>query len=141
MHSEDWVQKVVMTEYVPGQPNEMTIPIVITHITQNPYLQQGGEFTFKRDKIDVICYNPEHPLKFFVDCSFACPERSYRVGDLANTFPPGLILAPHATPNQKILEIKKATKMQLHLKQKLMKNYLASNKKEKLAPGQPAAKK
>jgi hypothetical protein len=79
--------------------------------------------------VDIICYNEEHPLRFYVDSSFVCPERPYRYGDLANTFPPGIILAPEINPNKRIFEIMPIEKMQLHLKQKLMKSYLASTKK------------
>lgn len=79
-------------------------------------------------------------MKLFVDSSFVCPERPYRIGDLANNFPAGIILAPHVYPNQRIFEILPVEKMQLHLKQKLMKSYLASTKKEKvIGGGAPAA--
>ena len=74
-----------------------------------------------------------------VDSSFVCPERPYRIGDLANTFPPGVILDPSLDPNDSIFTILPIEKMQLHLKQKLMKSYLASTKKEKIAGGGTAA--
>lgn len=74
-------------------------------------------------------------MRFFVDSSFVCPERPYRIGDLANTFPPGVILAPSLNPNDRVFEILPIEKMQLHLKQKLMKSYLASTKKEKIVGG------
>lgn len=74
-----------------------------------------------------------------VDSSFVCPERPYRIGDLANTFPPGVILDPSLDPNDSIFTILPIEKMQLHLKQKLMKSYLASTKKEKVAGGGQAA--
>ena len=104
-------------------------------------MQQGGEFNIKKYSVDIICYNHEYPMKFYVDSSFACPERAYRVGDLSNTFPPGIILAPQVLPNQRIIQIIQPPKMQLHMKQKLMKSYMASNKKEKQPPGQANVKK
>ena len=138
MHYENWIQQVVLEEYVPNESNELKIPIEITHITENPYFIQGSEFDWKKRSIDIICYNDEYPLKFNVDSTFACPDRPYRVGDLANTFPPGVILSPNVNPNDKILDILPIEKMQLHLKQKLMKSYLASTKKEKIVGGQAA---
>jgi hypothetical protein len=68
-------------------------------------------------------------LKFYADVSYACPERAYRVGDLANTFPPGIILDPSANPNVRIMQINPPEKIQLHMKKKLMKTYMASTKK------------
>lgn len=70
-----------------------------------------------------------------MDSSFVCPERPYRIGDLANNFPPGVTLASHVYPNQRVFEILPVEKMQLHLKQKLMKSYLASTRKEKVIGG------
>ncbi len=96
---------------------------------------RGSEFDWKKKTIEIICYNEEYPLKFNVDSTFACPDRPYRVGDLANTFPPGVILDPNVNPNDKIVDIYPVEKMQLHMKQKLMKSYLASNKKEKIMGG------
>lgn len=139
MHHEGWIQQVVLDEYAPNEPNNLKIPIQITHITENPYFQQGSEFEFRKRDLDIICYNDEYPLKFYVDSSFVCPERPYRIGDLANTFPPGVILSSSLNPNDRIFEILPAEKMQLHLKQKLMKSYLASTKKEKIIGGGTAA--
>ena len=107
----------------------------MTHITENPYFIEGSEFNFKLDRINIVCYNEEYPLKFYIDSSFVCPERPYRVGDLANTFPPGVILGEDAHSNMRIFEILPIPKMQLHMKQKLMKSYLASTKKEKIIGG------
>ena len=139
MHHEGWIQQVSLDEYVPNEPNHLTIPIEVTHITENPYFQQGSEFEWKKKTIDIICYNDEYPLKFNVDSTFACPDRPYRIGDLANTFPPGVILSPSINSNDRILDILPIERMQLHLKQKLMKSYLASTKKEKIIGGGTAA--
>lgn len=135
MHHEGWIQQVVLEEYAPNEANHLKIPIEITHITENPYFQQGSEFNLKKHDIDIICYNEEYPLKFYIDSSFVCPDRPYRIGDLANTFPPGVILSPTLSPNDRIFEVLPIEKMQLHLKQKLMKSYLASTKKEKTVGG------
>jgi hypothetical protein len=54
---------------------------------------------------------------------------------LANTFPPGLLLSPDISPNHRIFEILPIPKMQLHMKNKLMKSYIASTKKEKIVGG------
>ena len=48
--------------------------------------------------IDVICYNYEYPTTFYVDVSFVNYDRPYTIGDLANTFPPGIILHPKYDP-------------------------------------------
>ena len=42
---------------------------------------------------------------FNVDVSFVNPDRPYRVGDLANTFPPGIILNPKVDPNKEIFAV------------------------------------
>lgn len=73
MHHEGWIQQVILEEYVPNEPNKILIPVQITHITENPYFQQGSEFEFKRETLEIICYNEEYPLKFFIDSSFVCP--------------------------------------------------------------------
>lgn len=44
--------------------------------------------------VDVICYNYEYPATFYIDVSYVNLDRPYTLGDLANTFPPGLILHP-----------------------------------------------
>lgn len=49
------------------------------------------------------------------------------------------MLDPSLNPNDSIFTILPIEKMQLHLKQKLMKSYLASTKKEKVAGGGQAA--
>jgi hypothetical protein len=62
-------------------------------------------------------------MKFFADSSFVCPERSYRIGDLANGFPPKAIFTSNHDPNDRIIEILQAENMQLHLKQFETKAY------------------
>lgn len=42
MHNEGWIQQVILDEYVPNEPNKLTVPVEITHITENPYFQQGS---------------------------------------------------------------------------------------------------
>ena len=66
---------------------------------------KNADIKDKIKMIDVICYNEEFPTKFYVDMSFCCPDRPYRVGDLANTFPPGLMISPKINLNEKIIEV------------------------------------
>ncbi len=51
-------------------------------------------------------------MKFYVDVSYVCPERAYRLGDLANTFPPGIVLDKGMDHNQKIVEVEPIDKNQ-----------------------------
>lgn len=66
----------------------------------------GFSYDFPVDKVSILCYNEEYPTRFYVDVSYVNPDRPYTVGDLANTFPPGVILAPKADPNAVIFSVK-----------------------------------
>lgn len=94
-----------LKEYVPGQPNKLIVPIEITHVSENAYVMLQGEIDIKIQKISIICYNEEYPTRFYVDISYCCPDRPYRVGDLANTLPPGIIIAPQYDMNEKIITV------------------------------------
>lgn len=90
---------------MPGEPNYLKIPIELTHITSNPHVMKNEEFDQKIDDIEIICYNEEYPMRLYVDISYCSPDRPYRVGDLANTLPPGIILNPKYNLNDKIVII------------------------------------
>ena len=90
-------------------------------MTENPYLRDSSEFEWKYEEAEIICYNQEYPRRFFVDISFCCPERPYRVGDLANTFPPGVILDPKVSLNDKIVEVKYQSMMAKRMKEEIVK--------------------
>lgn len=116
---------------MPGHPNRIKVPIELTHVTENPYIRNANEFEWKTDDIDIICYNKEYPRRFYIDISFCCPERPYRVGDLANTFPPGIILDPKVSLNDKVLEIKYTSMLgNAVMKEEMIKQLLESNKKK-----------
>lgn len=42
----------------------------------------------------VYCYNDDYPTKFFVDPTNITPTRGYKLGDLINTFPDGVVIHP-----------------------------------------------
>ena len=68
------------------------MPLEITHATENPYLLQRGDIDIKLDHNDIICYNHEYPTRFYIDVSYLNPDRPYRIGDLANVLPPGIMI-------------------------------------------------
>lgn len=90
---------------MPGQPNKISVPVELTHFVNNPYAMKSAEVLDQKRFIDVICYNEEYPTKFFVDISYCSPDRPYRAGDLANTLPPGVMIAPHVNLNDKLFVI------------------------------------
>ncbi len=47
VYPEDFVSGVTLVEYVPGKPNKLTIPVELTHFTENPYLQRRSDFEHK----------------------------------------------------------------------------------------------
>lgn len=89
-------------EYVAGKANNLTIPVAVTHLELNKFFHAGFGIQHKVTELDIICYNHEYPTKFFVDVSYVNVDRPYRIGDLANTFPPGIILHPKVDPNKEI---------------------------------------
>ena len=52
------------------------------------------------DEVSIICYNEEYPTGFHIDVSYVNQDRPYTIGDLANTFPPGIILHPNEDPSK-----------------------------------------
>lgn len=95
-----FIEKVFFEEYVPGQPNHLRIPIRITNLENNPFYHEGYVYDFPVTSVEIICYNYEYPTKFYVDVSYVNPDRPYTLGDLANTFPPGIILNPKVDPSK-----------------------------------------
>lgn len=81
------------------------MPVSITHIENNFFYHQGYLYDFPTEKVKILCYNEEYPTRFYVDVSNVNVDRPYTIGDLANTFPPGVILAPDADPNGVIFSI------------------------------------
>ena len=107
MSPKHFIEKVFFHEYVPGQPNHIKIPINITHIETSKFFHRNFEFRKNMHFIDVICYNHDYPATFYVDVSYVNLDRPYTIGDLANTFPPGLILHPRYDPAKIIFEFYK----------------------------------
>ena len=87
-------------EYVPGKPNPLTVPVTFTHLEQNNLYHKGHRMDFEIDEVRIICYNEEYPTYFYVDVSYVSHDRPYTIGDLANTFPPGVLLDPKEDPNK-----------------------------------------
>lgn len=44
-------------------------------------------------------------MKLYVDVSYCSPDRPYRVGDLANILPPGVIISPKHSMNDRIVNV------------------------------------
>lgn len=95
-----FIEKVFLHEYVPGQPNHLRIPIRIINIENNTFFHEGYYYDFPIQTVDIICYNYEYPTKFYIDVSYVNPDRPYTLGDLGNTFPPGVILHPKVDPSK-----------------------------------------
>lgn len=104
-HPDGFLIKCYLKEYVPGKPNRIKVPIEVTHLLDNPYFMRMGDFDPKLENIEVICYNEEYPTKFYVDVTYCSPDRPYRIGDLANVLPPGIIISPKHNMNDRIASI------------------------------------
>jgi hypothetical protein len=85
---------------VPGQPNYLKVPVEFTHIQETTFFHEGYNINADIDTVDIICYNHEYPTKFYFDVTNVNLDRPYYIGDLANTFPPGVILNPKVNPNK-----------------------------------------
>lgn len=99
---KNFIEKVYFKEYVPGKPNTLRVPVLVTHLEMNKFFHAGFGLRNDVKHVDIICYNNEYPTRFNVDISYVNPDRPYRIGDLANTFPPGVILSPKVDPNKEI---------------------------------------
>lgn len=129
---------------MPGQPNKVVVPIEITHITENPYIMLLGQIDTKINRISIICYNEEYPTRFYIDVSYCCPDRPYRVGDLANTLPPGIIIASQYDMNEKIVTVqdeiyKSAEQVEEDIREVMEKNKANAAKAAPGTAGTPAA--
>jgi hypothetical protein len=87
---------------VPGKPNPLRVPVFVTHMEMNKFFHAGFGLRIDVQHVDIISYNNEYPTRFNVDVSYVNPDRPYRIGDLANTFPPGIILSPKVDPNKEV---------------------------------------
>jgi hypothetical protein len=56
-HPDGFIQKVYLKEYVPGQPNQLDVPIEVTYITNNPYIMNGDQVKIGAETLSMICYN------------------------------------------------------------------------------------
>jgi hypothetical protein len=99
---KNFIEKVVFHEYVPGKANYLRVPVLVTHLQMSKFFHGGYGFKIDVEFVDIISYNHEYPTRFNVDISYVNPDRPYRIGDLANTFPPGIILNPKVDPNKEI---------------------------------------
>lgn len=57
MNRKNFIEKVYLDEYVPGQANHLTIPVEFTHLQDNLMYQQKYDFACEVEQVDVICYN------------------------------------------------------------------------------------
>jgi len=104
-NTKNFIEKVCFQEYVPGKANYLRIPVRVTHLEMNKFFHGGFGLKIDVEHVDIICYNQEYPTRFNVDVSYVNPDRPYRIGDLANTFPPGIILNPKVDPNKNIFDL------------------------------------
>lgn len=110
MSVKNYIEKVFLFEYVPGEPNYLKIPVYFSHLEQNRFYNKDYDFDMPENFVYVVSYNHEYPTAFYVDVRYVNPDRPYTFGDLANTFPPGLILnVEHRgmDPKKEIFVIKK----------------------------------
>lgn len=57
MWQNQFIRSVDFQIYEVGKPNKLSIPVECTHLTENPYLQEGGIHTLKKKTVNIICYN------------------------------------------------------------------------------------
>jgi hypothetical protein len=102
---KNFIEKVYFQEYVPGKANYLRVPVNVTHLQLNKFFHGGFGLKIDVEYVDIISYNHEYPTRFNVDVSYVNVDRPYRIGDLANTFPPGIILNPKVDPNKEIFAL------------------------------------
>lgn len=64
-----------------------------------------GDVDIKLPEVEVICYNEEYPTRFYIDVSYSFQDRPYRVGDLSNILPPGVLISPKHSMNDRIINV------------------------------------
>lgn len=99
----NWIPWIHFNRYIVGRPNLLYIPIKIRKGFSNPILNMGGNLYQKIHGVQVYSYNDDYPTTFEIDPHNVTCSRGYRLGDLMNTFPDGVVLHPryekHLTAN------------------------------------------
>jgi hypothetical protein len=106
MNVKNFIEKVFFHEYVPGQPNYLTVPLHFSRIEDNKYYHEGYEYDMPINFVSIVCYNYEYPTMFYIDVSYVNPDRPYTLGDLANTFPPGVLLCSNEDHTKEVFYVR-----------------------------------
>lgn len=108
-------------------------------MANNVFVMEKGEIDQKLEEIDIICYNEEYPTRFYIDISYAGPDRPYRVGDLANILVPGVLINPKVKLNSIIAKIIEEEKKSKSMRQEAIQELIDKNKKKDGKGGAPPA--
>lgn len=90
--------KVTFDRYVVGEPNIITVKLVIGRGIHMAERTARPELLY--EEFQLISYNDINPIELEIDFNRLSRKKRYTLGDLANTLPPGL--APH--PKYKTLD-------------------------------------
>lgn len=85
--------KVRFNRFIPGKPNLITLPLKFTNLNHNYWIGEAGcEFYNSLSSIDVWVFNDDFPAALEIDSHFAQPDIPFRVAELEQIMPDGIIL-------------------------------------------------
>jgi hypothetical protein len=84
--------KLFLNRYIVGRPNLLFLPIQLERNFNNPYLNRGSSFESQIQGVWVYSYNETYPSVLRVDITNVTPTRPYKIGDLQNSMPMGMLL-------------------------------------------------
>ncbi|CAD8060390.1 unnamed protein product [Paramecium sonneborni] len=87
-----WPFKVTLRRYIVGRPNLLYVPIALLPNNSNPALVRGTDYDVHIEGVWINSYNATYPTRFLVDVKNLKTYRPYKLGDLQNTFPQGVLL-------------------------------------------------
>jgi hypothetical protein len=89
---DNWLVKVHLNRYIVGRPNLLFIPFQMEHSFRNPFLNRGSIPTTTLFGAWIYCYNETYPGQLLIDTTNVSPARPFKMGDLQNTLPDGMVL-------------------------------------------------
>lgn len=85
--------KVRFNRFIPGKPNLITLPLKFTNLNQNYWIGEGGcEWYHTMRSIDVWVFNDDFPPALEIDTHMAQPDIPFRIAELEQIMPDGIIL-------------------------------------------------
>lgn len=90
--SSDWPWKINLRRYIVGRPNLLWIPVSVETNYDNESTNRGTSIDQAIHGVWVYSYNNTYPTRFVINPKNITTSRPYKLGDLQNTFPDGVVL-------------------------------------------------